>query len=214
MNGFVPTRPTPMESKPNRPDSTCLPDTDQRRQPDDDAAHRNGLNGGMGMGGLNSNQLIQSQPTGMLFVGLNPPVPNLPPMYSNPPQQQQATKSFNPSDIFGQMKTGQFAQNSLSTGPAAPQDPNKYNALRAQPTGFGTNGGNFTQQFMPNNNNIQQQQQQQQQQSGMMMVQPLTAQPTGFAPGGYLINQQTGHIPPNQNQPFFNNQQNQQWRGY
>ncbi|KAI7965136.1 hypothetical protein MJO29_003234 [Puccinia striiformis f. sp. tritici] len=252
MNGFVPTRPNTngIQAQPTgfNVSAGYAPTTanPMMMQPTGMV-----LNGGMGMGGLNSNQLIQSQPTGMSPFGviqsqptgmmaqptgmmssmgtmqpqmtgfnpgyssvLNPPVPNLPPMYSNPPQQQQATKSFNPSDIFGQMKTGQFAQNSLSTGPAAPQDPNKYNALRAQPTGFGTNGGNFTQQFMPNNNNIQQQQQQQQQQSGMMMVQPLTAQPTGFAPGGYLINQQTGHIPPNQNQPFLNNQQNQQWRGY
>jgi hypothetical protein len=57
---------------------------------------------------------------------------------------------------------------------------------------------------MPNNVQMQQQ-------SQAGMIQPLTAQPTGFAPGGYLLNQQTG-IPP-QNQ-FPNQNPNQQWRGF
>ncbi|KAA1095194.1 cytoskeletal protein binding protein [Puccinia graminis f. sp. tritici] len=154
--------------------------------------------------GMNQMGNMQPQMTGFnpaFSSGLTPPVPSIPSMYAG--SSQPPAKSFNPSDIFGQMKTGQFAQNAH----AGPQDPNKYNALRAQPTGFGSTGGTFTQQFMPNN--VQMQQQQQQSQAGMM--QPLTAQPTGFAPGGYLINQQTG-IPP-QNQ-FPNQNPNQQWRGF
>jgi hypothetical protein len=60
---------------------------------------------------------------------LTPPVPSIPNIYAG--ASQPPAKSFNPSDIFGQMKSGQFAQNAN----AAPQDPNKYNALRPQPTG-------------------------------------------------------------------------------
>ncbi|OAV99849.1 hypothetical protein PTTG_09264 [Puccinia triticina 1-1 BBBD Race 1] len=151
--------------------------------------------------GMNQMGHMQPQMTGFnpAFSSVStPPVPSIPSMYAGP--SQPPVKSFNPSDIFGQMKTGQFAQNAS----AGPQDPNKYNALRPQPTGFGSTGGNFTQQFMPNNVQMQQQQLQQ-----PGMLQPLTAQPTGFAPGGYLVNQQTGMPPQNQ----FPNQ-NQQWRGF
>lgn len=154
-----------------------------------------------GMGQMGN---LQPQMTGFVpgfSSALTPPVPSIPSMYGG--VSQPPVKSFNPSDIFGQMKTGQFAKNAN----AGPQDPNKYNALRPQPTGFPSNGGNFTQQFMPNNN--MQMQQQQQPQPGMM--QPLMAQPTGFAPGGYLVNQPTGMPPQN---TFPNQNQSQQWRGF
>lgn len=55
-----------------------------------------------------------------------PPVPNIPSIYSPAPQSAPA-KSFNPSDVFAQMKTGQLSSNGAGAGP---QDPNKYNALR------------------------------------------------------------------------------------
>ncbi|PLW16874.1 hypothetical protein PCANC_09449 [Puccinia coronata f. sp. avenae] len=153
--------------------------------------------------GMNQMGNMQPQMTGFnsgFSSALTPPVPSIPNIYAG--ASQPPAKSFNPSDIFGQMKSGQFAQNAN----AAPQDPNKYNALRPQPTGFASNGGNFTQQFMPNNN-----MQISQQQSQTGMLQPLTAQPTGFAPGGYLVNQQTGMPPQN---AFPNPNQSQQWRGF
>lgn len=143
--------------------------------------------------------------TGMMPTSFNqglspiPPVPSLPNMYANTSQLPASApaKSFNPSDIFGQMKTGQFAQ----TSNASPQDASKYDALRPQPTGFAPNGANFTQQFMPN----------MQMQPQSVGIQPLTAQPTGFAPGGYIVNQPTG-IP--NSSGFVNQNQSQQWRGY
>ncbi|KAH9823198.1 hypothetical protein DFH28DRAFT_881263 [Melampsora americana] len=130
-----------------------------------------------------------------------PPVPSIPSAYSSAPQSMPA-KSFNPSDVFASMKTGQFTP---KNGDIGPQDPNKYNALRPPQAGVGGMGianNNFTQQFMPN-------------QPGM--IQPLQPQPTGFAPGGYIMPQQTGM--PMQNNMMYPNQQQQQqqqqqWRGY
>lgn len=60
------------------------------------------------------------------------------------------------------MKAGQFAKPD-----SAAQPQQKYDALRPQPTSFG--GGAL-----------------QPQPTGFGQMQPLQAQPTGFAPGGYI----------------------------
>ncbi|KAG0148091.1 hypothetical protein CROQUDRAFT_75775 [Cronartium quercuum f. sp. fusiforme G11] len=154
---------------------------------------------GMGMGMRMSPQITGFNP-GFSSAPPPPPVPSIPNMYASAVPQSTPSKSFNPSDIFAQMKTGQFGSKNGETGP---QDPNKYNALRSsQPVG-GSMGmmpnNTFAQQFMPP------------QPAGMM--QPLQPQPTGFAPGGYVMPQQTGM--PTQNNTMYPRQQQQpQWRGY
>ena len=53
-----------------------------------------------------------------------------------PPTSQPAataTAHFQPNNIFASMKDGSFAKGSSQLGP---QDPNKYDALRPQPTGM------------------------------------------------------------------------------
>ncbi|MBW0478828.1 hypothetical protein O181_018543 [Austropuccinia psidii MF-1] len=151
--------------------------------------------------GINQLSMMQPQVTGFnpTFSPMAPPpMPSIPSMYaaSSLASSSAPPKSFNPSDIFNQMKSGQFAKDPN----LAPQAAGKYDALRPQPTGFlGAVGpsttSNFAQQFMPN-----------QQQEGHQQLQP---QPTGFAQGGYVTNQPTGM--PMQN--MFSQTQ-QQWRGF
>lgn len=148
------------------------------------------------------------QPTGSPF--------NQPAMTGSPYQPQQvpspappapapaaaqngssSSADYQPSNIFAQMKAGQFAK------PAeAAQPEQKYDALRPQPTGFAPGG--FVQQpqqtgFMG---------MQQPQQTGFGGMQPLQPQPTGFAPGGYvgMAPQQTGMM--------YGQPQQQQQGGY
>lgn len=235
MTGFIPTR--PIQSQPTGfvPQQQHMQPnmmTGMSSQPNALAMQPTGMgppsmmgNGSLQPQGMGMMQpqatgmgFMQSQPTGMgMGMGLNPqitgyvpgfqsapppPVPSIPSAYSSAPQSMPA-KSFNPSDVFASMKTGQFTPRN---GDAGPQDPNKYNALRTPQTavgGMGIANNSFTQQFMPT-------------QPGM--VQPLQPQPTGFAPGGYIMPQQTGM--PMQNNMMYPNQQQQQqqqqqqWRGY
>ncbi|KAI8456989.1 hypothetical protein BY996DRAFT_4578923 [Phakopsora pachyrhizi] len=175
-------------------------------------------NQGMGMAqsqfaGMSQVGTMQPHLTGFnqnFSTATAPPVPLIPSAFamSNPPSAPSAPKSFNPSDIFAQMKTGQFAKNE----DLGPQDPNKYNALRPQPTGLLISFVPFSQNLIPG---------QPQPQLGM---QPIMAQPTGFASGGYVMTQQTGMHPQNniilgqtQQQQHLQQQQQQQqqqWRGF
>lgn len=132
---------------------------------------------------------LSIQPTGSpMFNQQVPQAPPPPPVQT--PQTQTSLSStnsadFQPSNIFAQMKAGQFAKSSEGQ----PQQEQKYDALRPQQTNYmpGMPGG-YGQQPM--------QQQVPQQQMGMGMgmsmtgMQALQSQPTGFAPGGYIQPQQ------------------------
>ena len=128
-----------------------------------------------------------------LYSQQPPQAPPPPPVQA--PQSQSSVSStnsadFQPSNIFAQMKAGQFAKPSE----AQPQPEQKYNDLRPpQQMGYMTG--------MPVGYGQQPQQTQMGMGMGMSMggIQPLQAQPTGFAPGGYIqppqmmYGQQTGY---------------------
>jgi hypothetical protein len=93
-------------------------------------------NFGAGMGGM-----LQPQPTGFgqspFSNGFSSPPPPVPPL---PTSNSSNMNSTNPANIFAQMKSGTFDNDS------GPQDSNKYDALRTgpvmtQPTGWMNYGG-------------------------------------------------------------------------
>lgn len=97
-------------------------------------------NGGFGQ--------VQSNPTGFNSGFGQSPFGNG--MASPAPPPQNTVTNTSPANVFAQMKSGNFASDDQS----GPQSPDKYNALRpnpspltAQPTGWGyqgMNGGAFT----------------------------------------------------------------------
>ncbi|KAF5393631.1 hypothetical protein D9757_000051 [Collybiopsis confluens] len=101
------------------------------------AMNDNGMNAvnPFGLGGVMTN------PTGFnpgmdhnFNAGMSmPPPPPVPPL---PATQNNTT---NPATIFAQMKSGTFANEG-----SLPQSANHYDALRAQPTGWGGLGGSYT----------------------------------------------------------------------
>jgi hypothetical protein len=100
------------------------------------------------------------QPTGSPSMFNQPQQQQVPQQMQAPGSSSSATE-YQPSNIFAQMKAGQFAK----PADQQPQQEQKYDSLRPQPTGFAAGG----------------------QMGGM---QPLQAQPTGFAPfGGYMQQQ-------------------------
>ncbi|KAF5369879.1 hypothetical protein D9758_001079 [Tetrapyrgos nigripes] len=107
----------------------------------------NGMNGGMntinpfGSGSSFSPVTpVMSNPTGFnpgfgqFNSGISSPPP-VPPLPSN--ANNTNNNSANPANIFAQMKSGTFATENDNS---APQGADKYNALRPQPTGWGTFG--------------------------------------------------------------------------
>ena len=155
----------------------------------------------MGMQMPQQTGMQMPQQTGMQMpqqTGMQAPAPA-------PQAQSSQSADYQPSNIFAQMKAGQFAKPN-----EAPQDSNKYDGLRPQQTGFAGFGPPPQQQqqpqmfpqptgfggMQPQQTGFGGNQPQQPQQFGGM--QPLQAQPTGFAPGGYMTGfpqqpQQTGY---------------------
>lgn len=81
-----------------------------------------------------------------------PPVPPLPPSFQNPTNNNN--NNTNPANVFAQMKSGTFGNDNESSMPQDPSTyiqlgvfdseihplivfPDKYDALRPQPTGWG-----------------------------------------------------------------------------
>lgn len=99
---------------------------------------------------------MASQPTGWMGQQQTATMTNVSGFASPQPQQQQAQPQqqqpqqqqngdgdkYGASNIFAQMKTGTFAKDTTS----APQAPQKYDALRPQPTGWSPAGVQLPQQ--------------------------------------------------------------------
>ncbi|THV08589.1 hypothetical protein K435DRAFT_772053 [Dendrothele bispora CBS 962.96] len=103
-----------------------------------------GMGGMSGMNGMNAPNPfgsgstfspVMSNPTGFNpgFGQFNNGMSSPPPVPSN----SNNNNSANPANIFAQMKSGTFA---TENDTSVPQSADKYNALRPQPTGWGTFG--------------------------------------------------------------------------
>ncbi|KAE8231680.1 hypothetical protein CF326_g3298 [Tilletia indica] len=163
-----------------------------------------GFNGGMGMGmgsmgmmgsgvsspgsGFSNAGMLAPMSTASGFGGISAPASQ---QQQQQPQQQNGSSTngadkFSAANVFAQMKTGQFGKDEAKDA----QPPNRYDALRPQPTGFQPGGiisqpTGFQQSPM---GSMQMQPQQQQGQFGMGMN-PMGMQMTGF-PGQQFPQQQ------------------------
>ena len=146
-----------------------------------------------GMYGVPQPMLFGATGTAPIPSSMQPPQPTLGAATEDTTSPIKQQDRFSAANVFEQMKTGTGAFASDNKPPSAPQSSSRYDALRAQPTGFAPGGivdpspfggGMMMSQGMPSN---------------MMNMQPISSMPTG---GGMMMGM-TGPGPSQQQSAAF-----------